>query len=48
MANSMMPLAGTQEVVWHTLGWGLAIFMGTLLAWELVPSRQRAMAELDL
>ena len=40
----MTSLAGTLELVWHIEGWGLAIVLGTLLAWELVASRQRAKA----
>jgi len=41
----MTSLAGTLELVWHIEGWGLAIVLGTLLAWELVASRQRAKAD---
>jgi hypothetical protein len=48
MANAMISLAGTLEVVWHIVGWGLAVVPGTLLAWELVASRQRAKAEQNL
>jgi hypothetical protein len=44
-ANAMTSLAGTLELVWHIEGWGLAIVLGTLLAWELVASRQRAKAD---
>jgi hypothetical protein len=44
MANTMVSLVGTLEVVWHIVGWGLAVALGTLWAWELVASRQRAKA----
>ena len=44
MANAMLSLVGTLEVVWHIVGWGLAVVLGTLWAWELVASRQRAKA----
>jgi hypothetical protein len=44
MPNTMISLAGTLEVVWHIVGWGLAVFLGTLWAWELVASRQRSKA----
>lgn len=45
MADSMIPLAGILQVVWHVGGWGLAILLGALWAWELVASWQRAKAE---
>jgi hypothetical protein len=41
MSNTMS-LVSTLEVVWHMVGWGLAVVLGTLWAWELVASRQRA------
>ena len=44
MANTMISLVGTLEVVWHVVGWGLAVVLGTLWAWELVASRQHAKA----
>ncbi len=44
MPNTMISLVGTLEVVWHIVGWGLAVVLGTLWAWELVASRQRAKA----
>lgn len=45
MTYSMIPLAGTLEVVWHIVGRGLAIGLGTLWSWVLIVSRQRAKAE---
>jgi hypothetical protein len=48
MGNLMMSLAGTLEVVGHIVGWGLAIVLGALLAWELVAVRKRAKAEQNL
>jgi hypothetical protein len=48
MADSMFSLAGTLEVVWHIVGWGLAIVVGALWAWVLVASRQRAKAMRNL
>jgi hypothetical protein len=44
MPNTMISLVSTLEVVWHIAGWGLAVVLGTLWAWELVASRQRAKA----
>lgn len=44
MPNTMISLVGTLEVVWHIVGWGLAVVLGTLWAWELLASRQRAKA----
>ena len=44
MANTMLSLVGTLEVVWHIVGRGLAVVLGTLWAWELVASRKRAKA----
>jgi len=44
MADAMFSLAVTLEVVWHIVGWGLALVLGAVLAWELVASRQRAKA----
>jgi hypothetical protein len=44
MANAMISPAGTLEAVWHIVGWGLGIILGTLWAWELVATRQRAKA----
>jgi len=44
MADAMFSLAVTLEIVWHVVGWGLAIVLGAVLAWELVASRQRAKA----
>jgi hypothetical protein len=48
MADSTFSLAGTLEVVWHIVGWGLAIVLGALWAWELVASWQRAKAKQNL
>ncbi len=48
MANTMISLVGTLEVVWHIVGWGLAVILGALLAWELLASRQRAKAMRNL
>jgi hypothetical protein len=44
----MTSLAGTLELVWHIEGWGLAIVLGALWAWELVASWQRAKADQNL
>ena len=41
----MFSLAGTLEVVWHALGWGLAIIPGTLWFWILVVSWQHTKPE---
>jgi hypothetical protein len=48
MAKSMFSLAGTLEVVWHTLGWGIPIVLGALWSWILIATRQRAKAEQNL
>jgi hypothetical protein len=48
MAKSMFSLAGTLEVVWHTLGWGIPIVFGALWSWILIATRQRAKAEQNL
>jgi len=44
----MTSLAGTLELVWHIEGWGLAIVLGALWAWELGASRQPAKADQNL
>ena len=44
MPNTMISLVSTLEVVWHIAGWGLAVVLATLWAWELVASRHRAKA----
>jgi cytoskeletal protein RodZ len=41
----MFSLVGTLEVVWHALGWGLAIIPGTLWFWILVVSWQHTKPE---
>jgi len=48
MANSTFSLAGTLEIIWHTLGWGISIVFGALWSWILIATRQRAKAEQSL
>ena len=45
MTNSIIPMAGTLEILWHIAGMGLVIALGALWSWVIFTSWQRARTE---